>query len=89
MSSVFFCRGLAVITLGSVAATGGRVFGEAVEGNLLGVTPYSTIFDREFTGTPPTSTFGQVMASSVLFCIGDQSTGIDKCAYICSQPNAG
>ncbi|GHO78354.1 hypothetical protein KSD_61250 [Ktedonobacter sp. SOSP1-85] len=40
-------------TLGSAAAAKGRVFGAAVTGNLLGTTPYTTVFDREFTGTTP------------------------------------
>src|SRR5579859_2958356 len=43
----------AASTLGSAAAAKGRVFGAAVTANLLGTTPYTTVFDREFTGTTP------------------------------------
>ncbi|HLZ61539.1 MAG TPA: endo-1,4-beta-xylanase [Ktedonosporobacter sp.] len=46
-------RASAASTLGSAAAAKGRVFGAAVEANLLGTTPYTTVFDREFSGTTP------------------------------------
>jgi endo-1,4-beta-xylanase len=51
--SPFMLKASAATTLGSAAAAKGRVFGAAVEANLLGTTPYTTVFDREFTGTTP------------------------------------
>src|SRR5690242_19993829 len=51
--STFLPNVSAAITLGSAAAGVGRVFGAAVTANLLGTTPYTTVFDREFTGTTP------------------------------------
>ncbi|GHO48393.1 endo-1,4-beta-xylanase [Ktedonospora formicarum] len=53
ISSLFFTRALAATTLGAAAAAQGRVFAAAVEGNRLGTTPYTTVFDREFAGTTP------------------------------------
>jgi endo-1,4-beta-xylanase len=49
----FLSQASAATTLGSAAAARGRIFGAAVEGNLLGTTPYTTILDREFTGLTP------------------------------------
>ena len=51
--SAFLLKASAATTLGSAAAAKGRVFGAAVSANLLGATPYTTVFDREFTGTTP------------------------------------
>lgn len=51
--SPFLLKASAATTLGSAAAAKGRVFAAAVEGNLLGTTPYTTVYDREFTGTTP------------------------------------
>lgn len=52
-SSPFLPQVSAATTLGSAAAAKGRVFGAAVTANLLGTTPYTTVFDREFTSTTP------------------------------------
>lgn len=52
-SSPFLSQASAATTLGSAAAAKGRIFGAAVEANLLGTTPYSTVLDREFSGLTP------------------------------------
>lgn len=53
LCGMFFTRVSAATTLGAAAAAKGRVFAAAVEGNRLGTTPYTTVFDREFAGTTP------------------------------------
>src|SRR5690242_18416475 len=53
IGTTFFLIRTPASTLAAAAATKGRIFGAAVEGNRLGATPYTTILDSEFSGLTP------------------------------------
>ena len=53
LGTIFHSALAAGATLGSAGAASGRVIGAAVENNLLGNNPYTTILSTQFTGVTP------------------------------------